>query len=229
MIKTLLSVSRRARISRPFPPHPRSPRLPAVLLVAALLPLMLGACTTPGFILGAGASGTVAASQERGLAGSLIDSRIKAQINYELLEEDRILFKGVSISVYERRVLLTGIAKTPESRNAAVRVAWRTPGVREVINEILVDPSGESGSFVRDTWISTKLRSQLMFDFDIDAINYSIDTLRGTVHLLGVAQSQEELDKVLNHARELAHVKNVVNHVILKTDPRRQPSQALNN
>ncbi|HSR54596.1 MAG TPA: BON domain-containing protein [Alphaproteobacteria bacterium] len=215
--------------SNPVRPAGRDLIASLVLLVLSLA--LLGACSTPSILVGAGASGAVAASEERGLGGALRDSRIKAELNFELLEEDRILFKGLSTSVYEGRVLLTGIAKSAAKRDAAVRIAWQTPGVKEVINEIIIDPSGASGSFSRDTWISTKLRTNLMFDFDIDAINYSIDTLRGTVHLLGVAQNQEELEKVLDHARNLAYVKKVVNHVILKTDPRRmrQPAQAMRN
>jgi osmotically-inducible protein OsmY len=206
----------------------RRVRRAACGLLLLIFAAPLGACSTPGLVLGAGASGAVAASEERGLGGSLTDQRIKAEINFDLLEEDRILYKGVSTAVYERRVLLTGIAKSMEKRDAAVRVAWQTAGVKEVINEIIVDPSGNSGTFISDTWIATKLRTKLMFDRDIESINYSIDTLRGTVHLLGVAQDPDEMEKVLAHARNLSSVRRVVNHVILKTDSRRQTNQAMN-
>jgi osmotically-inducible protein OsmY len=182
----------------------------ACCLLLLILIAPLSACSTPGLVIGAGASGAVAASEERGLGGALVDKRIKTTINFNLLEEDRILFKGISTAVYERRVLLTGIAKTLEKRDAAVRIAWQTAGVREVINEIIVDPSGDSGTFLSDTWIATKLRTKLMF-----------------VHLMGVAQTQEELEKALAHARNLKSVRKVVNHVILKTDPRRQSNQAM--
>jgi osmotically-inducible protein OsmY len=199
----------------------------ACCLLLLLLIAPLGACSTPGLVIGAGASGAVAASEERGLGGALVDKRIKTTINFNLLEEDRVLFKGISTAVYERRVLLTGIAKTLEKRDAAVRIAWQTAGVREVINEIIVDPSGESGTFISDTWIATKLNAKLMFDRDIESINYSVDVLKGTVHLMGVAQSEQELEKALAHARNLKSVRRVVNHVILKTDPRRQSNQAM--
>ena len=201
-------------------------RLGAALALALAGGGLTGACSTPGMVVGAGASGAVAASQERGFGGALRDSRIKTEINYHLLDKDSKLFKGLSTAVYEGRVLLTGIVTTVAKRDEAVRIAWRPEGVKEVINEIIVDPKGESGSFARDTWISTKLRSKLLFDTNVVGINYSIDTLRGTVHLLGVAQSREELGHVLAHARNLSHVRNVVNHVILKTDPRRQSNQA---
>ena len=201
-------------------------RLGAVLALALGAGGLTGACSTPAMVVGAGASGAVAASEERGLGGALRDSRIKTVLNYRLLDEDPKLFKGLSTAVYEGRVLLTGIAATAAKRDDAVRIAWKVDGVKEVINEIIIDPKGESGSYARDTWISTKLRSKLLFDKGIIGINYSIDTVRGTVHLLGVAQHKKELGLVLNHARNLSYVRKVVNHAILKTDPRRQANQA---
>ena len=203
-------------------------RLGATLALALAAGGLTGACSTPAMVVGAGASGAVAASEERGLGGALRDSRIKTVINYHLLDEDAELFKSLSTAVYEGRVLLTGILTTVARRDLAVRIAWKAEGVKEVINEIIVDPKGKSGTFAGDSWISAKLRSKLLFDKDIIGINYSIDTLRGTVHLLGVAQNRDELGHVLAHARNLNHVRKVVNHVILKTDPRRQASQAKN-
>ena len=117
--------------------------------------------------------------------------------------------------------MLTGVAVSEAKRDDAVRLAWKPDGVIEVINEIIVDAKGASGTFARDTWISAKLRSKLLFDGEIVGINYSIDTVRGTVYLLGVAQNREEMERVLNHARNLSYVLRVVNHAILKTDPRR--------
>ncbi len=122
--------------------------------------------------------------------------------------------------------MLTGVARSTAKRDLAVRTAWKAEGVKEVINEILIDPKGASGSFGRDTWITAKLRSKLMFDAEIVGINYSIDTVRGTVHLLGVAQDRKELAAVVSHARNLSYVENVVNHVILKSDHRRQANTA---
>ena len=206
----------------------RSGRLATRLAGALLIAALLGACSTPAVVMGAGASGAVAASQERGLGGSLRDSRIKTVINYHLLDEDPKLFRSLSTAVYEGRVLLTGVAPSVAKRDRAVAIAWKADGVKEVINEIIIDADGVSGSFPRDTWITTKLRTKLMFDKDVVGINYSIDTVRGTVHLLGVAQDRDELKRVLGHARHLSYVRNVVNHVILKSDPRRQTNQARN-
>ena len=205
---------------RPVISFPASANPLRTLSLCACLVLTLGACTAPGIVVGAGATGAVAAAQERGLKGAIKDSRIRTEINYYWLEHDRTMLRGLSTAVYEGRVLLTGIAVSEVRRNDAVRLAWKPDGVKEVINEIIVDAKGSSGAFARDTWISTKLRSKLLFDGEIMGVNYSINTVRGTVYLLGVAQDRVELDRVINHARNLSYVRAVVNHAILKTDPR---------
>ena len=100
-------------------------------------------------------------------------------------------------------------------RDEAVRLAWQAEGVKEVINEIQIADS-DLGDFASDTWISTNLKSKLLFDSKIASINYSVETVRGVVYLIGVAQSQEELDRVTNHARSLEYVKKVVSYVKIK-------------
>ena len=70
----------------------------------------------------------------------------------------------------------------------------------------------------RDKWVSTQLRLKITFDSKIKAINYAIDTVNGTVYLMGVAQNEWELSLVSNHARNLDYVRRVVSHVRIKPD-----------
>jgi osmotically-inducible protein OsmY len=48
------------------------------------------------------------------------------------------------------------------------------------------------------------------------AINYNIETVNGTVYLIGIAKSQLEVDRVIAHARSLGYVKRVISHVRIK-------------
>ena len=48
------------------------------------------------------------------------------------------------------------------------------------------------------------------------AINYSIETVAGTVYLIGVAQNGVELEKVIDHARGLSYVRKIISHVRIK-------------
>lgn len=187
---------------------------------------MLGACLALAgcaeAVVGAGASAGIGAAQERGLQTAIGDSRIQTELNHGWLQYDRELFPSLSSSVYEGRVLIMGIVRSEKERADIVARAWQINGVREVINELIVEPSGRSGTFARDTWISAQLKSKLLFDKEVSSINYQIETVRHTIYLMGVAQNKAELDRVINHARNIEFVERVVNHVLLKDDPRRK-------
>lgn len=180
---------------------------------AAAAALALSGCSTTGIAVGAGAATAVAASEERGIGGAISDTAIETQINALLLQHGFETFRKVSVKSYERRVLLTGLVQTPQMRLDAVRLAWQADGVREVINEIEVTDKGGAQAYARDVWISTQLRTKLLLDKEIKSINYSVETVGGTVYLMGFARSSEELARVHAHARNLAYVRRVVSYV----------------
>ena len=61
----------------------------------------------------------------------------------------------------------------------------------------------------------------MTFDDKIRAINYNVVTVGGTIYLLGIAQNQDEIERIMRYARNVRYVKAVVSHVILKDDPSR--------
>jgi osmotically-inducible protein OsmY len=191
-------------------------RFGRLLAVAALLMAGLGLGGCGAALFGAGATLGIASQQEKGIGGTISDTAIRAEINQLWFHHDVELFQRVRLSVQEGRVLLTGSVPDPDTRVDAVRLAWQADGVREVINEIAVEDTGGIGDWARDRWISTQLRSRLLFDPEIASFNYSIDTVNGVVYLMGVAQSRTELDRVTGHARNLAHVRQVVSYVRIK-------------
>ena len=193
-------------------------RLSAILCAAALF---LAACSPTGAAIGAGATAGVAASEERGLKGAVRDAGIRIEINDLWLDAGLELYKNVSLQIYEGRVLLAGRVPTQAIADEAARLAWQPDDVREVINEIQVKKGAGVESFARDALINARLDSELLFTDDISSINYSTRAVAGTVYLLGVAQSQAELDRVFQVARNIPDVKAVVSHVLLIDDPRR--------
>lgn len=164
-------------------------------------------------ILGAAATAGSAAMEERGLGVAISDTEIRLRINALLSSKSERIWRKIGLQIHEGRVLLTGVVDAPEMRDEAVRLAWEARGVKEVINEIQIARSGGIAGFAHDTWISTQLKTKLLLDRKVASVNYSIETVGGTVYLLGVARSQEELDRVANHARNLDYVRNVVSHV----------------
>jgi len=190
---------------------PTKKAIAAGLLLAALLPLQ-GCVST---VVGAGAAVGVAAFEERSLKVHANDTTLATKIRYNLVEAGKDFVSDIGIEVYESEVLMTGIVKNEEARAEAVKLAWQVDGVKNVYNEIQIADSG-LGDLAKDSWITTKLKSRITFDENIYAINYSIETVAGVVYLIGIAQSQAELDKVIAHARDLGYVKRVISHVRIK-------------
>jgi osmotically-inducible protein OsmY len=198
-------------------------RLSLLPACAALLCLTfaVSGCSVWGTAAGAGAVGATAAQTEKGFRRSVADTEIRITINDLWLQADEEMFRKVNLQVQEGRVLLTGNVPLPEQRVEAVRLAWQAAGVREVINEIEVKDTSGLGNQARDAWISTQLKSTLLFDQDVSSIDYSIETVNQVIYLMGVARSQAELNRVIGHAKEISYVQGVVSYVLLKDDPRR--------
>ena len=68
--------------------------------------------------------------------------------------------------------------------------------------------SGEkTGAYVDDSWITTKIKSDMIADNDVSARNIKVKTTKGVVRLTGTAATWSEA----NEAAEIAHgVKGVV-------------------
>ncbi|HEY1719698.1 MAG TPA: BON domain-containing protein [Magnetospirillaceae bacterium] len=199
----------------------RSVSIALILLTAGLV---AGCDPVTGTLIGAGAEVGVAAGEERGVGGALTDTKIQTDIDAEYLNKGFDIFRDVTVTVQEGRVDLTGKVKTPEEQVEAVRLAWQAAGVRQVIDDLQVTDTSGMIDYGRDVRIATTLRTQLLFDKYIRNINYSVDVVNATVYLMGIAQDQAELDRVIAHARDIGGVKNVINNVILKTDPARKSS-----
>jgi len=195
--------------------HSKSLNLFALILSLAVL----NACTGLGLATTAGAVGGVAAAREGGLKQSVVDTRIALEINDLWFKYDTNAFLKLNMTVEQGRVLVTGVVQNPDHRVEAIRLAWQPKGVVQVINEVRVDKSEGISGFARDSWITGKLRTKMIFERDVQSINYTIDTVQGIVYLMGIAQDQVELNKVIALARDTGYVKNVVSYVKLAGDP----------
>ena len=190
-------------------------RLSTIFFISILL---LSSCSPIGLAIGAGASLVTATQTEKGLKNSADDLRIKAEINHHLFQRDHRLFGAVKVSVENGRVLITGSVKKPKERIEITKLSWKVSRVREVINEAQVTSGSNIADQAKDLLINKALQAQLLIDQDVKFINYSVDTVNGTVYVFGVARDQAELNKVISHARNTNYVENVISYVTIKDE-----------
>lgn len=203
---------------QPFPSKLRGAALAALVSVVAAAP----GCVPVVGALGGGAAAVVGA-QERSAGAALDDATVNIRVQGRLLREDPGLFAKVGVEVVEGRVLLTGVVNQEEAKKKAGQITWETQGVKEVLNELQVRPKGRLLDAVRDAGvdagITARLRYQLAVNENIYDINYDIETVNGTVYLLGIARSDQELTAVTEIARNISGVTAVVSHVRIKGEP----------
>ena len=71
----------------------------------------------------------------------------------------------------------------------------------------------ETGAYVDDSWITTKVKSELIAESDTKAHNISVSTANGVVTLTGTAETAQESTKAAEIARRVAGVKAVENDI----------------
>ncbi len=193
--------------------------------VLALSGLVLSSCVATALV-GAGVEATRAVSEERTTLQQLKDTEIQLGLNNKFLNHSGRLFGDVSTSVIEGRVVLTGSVPLREDKIAATDLAWQTPGVAEVTDELTVQQDSGAVAYAEDAWISNRLRFNLLTDKNISSVNYNVETVDKVVHLTGLARSRTELTRVLDRASSVPGVTRVVSHVLTIDDPRRIAAKA---
>lgn len=188
------------------------------VLMALGVSIQLSACTPTGMAMGAGATLGVAAAQEGGVRQAATDAKIRLTIHDLWFTHNVDMYRYLDMTVKEGRVLITGTVPDPDMRVDAVRLAWQAEDVSQVINEINVDKKTGVKTYLKDTWITSRLKTVLTFDKYVQSINYTVDTVNGTVYLMGVAQDTGERNRVIDHARNMSHVENVVSYVRLRSE-----------
>ncbi len=191
----------------------------ALLRSTVFIVLAGAAAALEGCILvaaGAGAGGGYQLTAERSISDQVRDAGLHAGITQSWKQFNVKLADDLDNTVYEGGVLLTGEVPSEDWRAEAVKRTWQVQGVKAVYDEIKVGPDEGFMGDVSDDTISSKLKTQLIADGDVKSINYVITTVRGVVYLQGTARSPAELQRVIDHARNIANVKNVISYVKIR-------------
>ena len=174
-------------------------------------------------LLGGAAVVGLASVQERSIKDAAIDMKLGLQLQKKLftLSKEK-LFSSVDVIIIEQRVMMIGNVESQELRDLASQAAWEiSPKIKDVLNEITIGEKSTIISEAKDARISLSLSGLLIGDSDISDINFSHSVSEQVIFLIGIAQNDEELNKVINHARTVKGVKKVINHIILKSSKKR--------
>ena len=141
------------------------------------------------------------------------DATIKLGIKEKYFALDATLFTKIDVEVELGKVLLTGVVPFGDMRLEAVRLAWQQEGVVEVLNEISVDTGYGLDDIGKDKLIATQLVTKIFADKYIKKFKYNIEVQKQIVYLFGVSNDQTEIDRVIDHAKSIKGVVDIINYI----------------
>ena len=173
------------------------------------------------FLIGCGTTlvttgGKAAVEQEndgKSLGESWDDATIKLGIKEKYFSYDATLFTKIDVEVELGKVLLTGVVPFGDMRLEAVRLAWQQEGVVEVLNEISIDTGYGLDDIARDKFISTQLFTKILTDSEIKKFKYDFEVQKQIIYLFGISNDQKEIDRVIEHAKSIKGVLDIINYI----------------
>ena len=137
-------------------------------------------------------TGVSIALDPRSLGTQIDDSIMQKNLVTRLILLDKNYFLSINAKVLDGRIFLTGKVDNPEEKLQITKSAWETAGVRSVRNK------------------------------NIKSATYNIDTYKKKIFIYGIATTSDERKEVINEAKQIVDVKEVVASILLVEDLRIQ-------
>jgi osmotically-inducible protein OsmY len=189
----------------------------SIFLVLLLLSSCVG--TSSQGVFGTGVS---VALDPRSLGTQIDDSIMHKNLSTRMILKEKSYLLSINTKVLDGRIFLTGKVDNLEEKLQITKLAWETPGVRSVKNDIRAREKFNFKQSAKDLLITSQLRTAIIFNKDISATNYQIDTYKKKIYIYGIALTSEERKKVINEAKEILDVEDVIASILLVEDLRIQ-------
>ena len=167
-------------------------------------------------------TGVSIALDPRTLGTQIDDSIMDKNITARMALLDKSYLLSVNSKVLDGRIFLTGKVDTPEEKLKITKIAWETKGARSVKNDIKIKEKFNFKQSAKDLLITSQLRTALIINKQIKATNYQIDTYKKKIYIYGIALTSDEKSLVIEEAKEILDVEDVVASILLVEDLRIQ-------
>ena len=184
------------------------------LIIFIFIGFILMGCAGVGSkgIFGTGVS---VALDPRTVGTQIDDSIMQKSISAKILAKDKKYLLSVKTKVLDGRIFLTGKVDSPEEKLMITKLAWETKGARSVRNDIKIKEEFNFKQSAKDILITSQLRSAIIFNKKIKAVNYNIDTYKKKIYIYGIAATNQEKDAVIKEAKAILDVEDVITSILL--------------
>jgi len=167
-------------------------------------------------------TGVSIAFDPRSLGTQIDDSIMQKNLVTRLTLKEKSYFLKIKTKVLDGRVFLTGNVDNPEEKLQITKLAWETEGVRSVKNDIKIKEKFNFKRSAKDVLITSQLKTAMIFSKNIKASNYNVDTYKKKIYIYGIALTSDEKKEVIDEAKQILDVEDVVASILLVEDLRIQ-------
>ena len=168
-------------------------------------------------VLGTGVS---VAIDPRTIGTQIDDSIMQKNLRAKLILMDKSYLLNVKTKVLDGRIFITGKVNTVEEKLKITKLGWEIKGARSVKNDLKIKEKFNFTQTAKDVLITSQLRTALITNKKIKSVNYDIDTYKKIIYVYGISQNEEERAEVINEAKQVLDVEDVVTSIFLVEDLR---------
>ena len=168
-------------------------------------------------VLGTGVS---VAMDPRTIGTQIDDSLMQKNLRAKLILMDKSYLLNVKSKVLDGRIFITGKVDTVEEKLKITKLGWEIKGARSVKNDLKIKEEFNFKQTAKDVLITSQLRTALIKNKNIKSANYDIDTYKKIIYVYGISQNEEERSEVINEAKKVLDVEDVVTSIFLVEDLR---------
>ncbi|RTK96863.1 MAG: BON domain-containing protein [Neisseriaceae bacterium] len=177
-------------------------------LLSIACALMFGCATAViGGVAAAGTTGVAVGEDPRGASGVVDDQELRSNVSDAI--SSMVAKSDVGVASYNGVVLLTGTVNNAANKSKAETVASQVPGVKGVRNYIEVGPSLSASQVSKDAYLTSAVKSSLLFTKGVSSNDVKVVTTNGVVYIMGYA-TQYQIDKMISSAKSVDGVRKVV-------------------
>ncbi len=168
-------------------------------------------------VLGTGVS---VAMDPRTIGTQIDDSLMQKNLRAKLILMDSTYLLKVKTKVLDGRIFITGKVDTVEEKLKITKLGWEIKGARSIKNDLKIKEKFDFKQTAKDVLITSQLRTAMIANKKIRSANYDIDTYKKIIYVYGISQNEEERAEVINEAKEVLDVEDVVTSIFLVEDLR---------
>lgn len=196
-------------------------KVQALFSLRACLILSIGICSVLTLtrctmtVIGGGVTAGAMARKEKTVGESISDMALAKRVALRLCKIHPDVYARVSVNVQEGEVLLTGTLPSTYKIENVEAAVWKIKHVKHVYNNIERSDISPNRNYAADAWITSQIKTKLLKLPGIRALNFTIRTTNNVVYILGIARTQDELDKVIDIASRVKGAVRVVSYIRL--------------